>query len=144
VRRGEAARLDWSQLDMAAGEWRQPDHMTKNGEPHRLCLNPFAVEVLESRRRAWAQADSPGDSAKVARVLATGLPRSGLVFPAPRSGGKIETFSKIKDAIVDATKTENAGDGPALEDWTWHDFRRSFASALGAAPRLKPAPLLRV
>jgi integrase len=130
-RRGEAVRLEWSHLDLMAGEWRQPDQMTKNGDPHRLRLHPLAVEVLEGRRRARAEADAAGDPAKVAHILASGAPRSGLVFPAPRSGGKIKTFSKIKVALVTATKSDDGG--AELNGWTWHDFRRSFASALGEA-----------
>ena len=31
-RRGEAAAMDWSHLDLEAAEWRQPGHMTKNRE----------------------------------------------------------------------------------------------------------------
>ena len=130
-RRGEAARLDWSHLDLAAFEWRQPDYMTKNRDPHRLRLHPLAVEVLECRRRARAEADAAGDPIKVARILAAGAPRTGLVFPAPRSGGEIETFSKIKAALVVATTPDDGG--AELGAWTWHDFRRSFASALGEA-----------
>jgi integrase len=90
-RRGEAAKLDWVHLDLAAGEWRQPDHMTKNGEPHRLRLHSLALDVLEARRRSQAEAEGNGDSARIARILAAGAPRSGLVFPAPRSGTEIET-----------------------------------------------------
>jgi hypothetical protein len=56
------------------------------------------------------------------------------VFPAPRSGMEIETFSKIKATLVAATKPDD--DGAALDGWTWHDFGRSFASALGEAGRL--------
>ena len=47
-----------------------------------------------------------------------------MVFPAPVSGRAVDTFTGIKEAI-----TEAAG----LTGWTWHDFRRSFATALGEA-----------
>ena len=33
-RRGEAAALDWTHLNLAGAEWRQPGRMTKNGELH--------------------------------------------------------------------------------------------------------------
>jgi len=132
-RRGEAARLDWSHLDLAAGEWHQPDHMTKNGEPHRLRLHPLAREVSEARRRVRAEAEAVGDPVKFSHILAANAPRSGLVFPAPRSGRKVDTFSDIKAALVDATTPRDDEDGAALANWTWHDFRRSFASVLGEA-----------
>jgi integrase len=82
-RRSEATRLDWSHLDLAAAEWRQPDYMTKNRDPHRLRMHPLALEVLKARRRAWAEAEGGGDPARIARILTAGAPRSGLVFPAP-------------------------------------------------------------
>ncbi len=53
------------------------------------------------------------------------------MFPATRSGGEIGTFTDIKAALVTATKSKD--DGATLDGWTWHGFRRSFASALGGA-----------
>jgi integrase len=128
-RRGEAKRLDWSNIDLAAAEWRQPDKVTKNGDPHRLYLHPLAHQVLVARWRAWAKAEAGGDPEKYAR-LAAQPPKSGLVFPAPRSGGAIDSFTNIKAALVDKTKADG---GDALTGWTWHDFRRSFVSALAEA-----------
>ena len=133
-RRGEAANLDWSHLDLAAAEWRQPSHMTKNRDPHRLHLHALALEVLDARRKALAEVQAGGDSQKAARILAAGAPRSGLVFPAPVSADVLETFTAIKAALATATGPQDGEEGlPALHGWTWHDFRRSFASALGEA-----------
>ncbi len=112
-RRGEAARLDWAHLDLDAAEWRQPSHMTKNRDPHRLHLNALALDVLRARKTATGG--------------------RGLVFPAPKSGGVVDTFSDIKAALVDAAKPQEGDEGAALTGWTWHDFRRSFATALGEA-----------
>ncbi len=114
-RRGEARKLDWSHLDLTAAEWRQPGHMTKNREAHRLHLRTLALDVLGERHKATGG--------------------NGLVFPAPVSGGVLETFSAIKTALVTATgPRDGEGDRTAeLTGWTWHDFRRSFATALGEA-----------
>jgi integrase len=109
-RRGEAARMEWSHVDLDAAEWRQPSHMTKNRDPHRLHLYPLALEVLRSRQQATGG--------------------KGLVFPAPRSGGVVDTFSAIKAALMEAT---NGADSPTRAGWSFHDFRRSFATALGEA-----------
>ena len=105
-RRGEAAALDWSHLDLDGAEWRQPGKLTKNGEAHRLHLHPLALDLL---RRRWAEA---------------GKPKAGLVFPSPEAGRRIQTFSDAK-AVLDTA----AG----LTGWRWHDFRRSFATALAEA-----------
>ncbi len=114
-RRGEAAAMDWSHLDLRAAEWRQPGHMTKNRDPHRLHLHPLTLDVLRERH------------------IATG--GTGLVFPAPLSGGVVDTFTAIKAALVEATAAQDdeADETSALTGWTWHDFRRSFATALGEA-----------
>lgn len=105
-RRGEAARLEWSHLGLAAAEWRQPSHMTKNRDPHRLHLHRLALDILNDRHAA------------------AGKPSSGLVFPAPESGKPVDTFSDLKEVLAEAA---------GLNGWTWHDFRRSFATALGEA-----------
>ena len=57
----------------------------------------------------------------------------GLVFPAPVSGGVVDTFSDIRAELVEATKLGGGEQGSELDGWTWHDFRRSFATALGEA-----------
>ncbi|MDA8249550.1 MAG: tyrosine-type recombinase/integrase [Rhodospirillales bacterium] len=116
-RRGEAAHLDWSHIDLAAAEWRQPGKLTKNRDPHRLHLHPLALDVLKARHQA------------------AGQPRSGLVFPAPVSRQPVDTFTDLKAALVEATKPKDGEDAQVgdLTGWTWHDFRRSFATALGEA-----------
>jgi integrase len=105
-RRGEATALDWRQLDLAGAAWSQPGKLTKNGDPHRLHLHPLALALLQ-RRHAEA-----------------GTPAAGLVFPAPRSGGLLTTWRDAKDELTTLS---------GVSGWTWHDMRRSFASALGEA-----------
>jgi integrase len=105
-RRNEAARLEWSHLNLDSAEWRQPGRLTKNRDPHRLHLHGLALEVLRERQ---ARANS------------------GLVFAAPISGRAVDTFSDMQAELVEATRPD------AVAGWTWHDFRRSFATALGEA-----------
>jgi integrase len=112
-RRNEATHLDWVNVDLSASEWRQPKHMTKNRDPHRLHLHALTIEVLHARQKATGG--------------------KGLVFPAPISGRPVATFADLKAAIVEATKSADGRNGAALDGWTWHDFRRSFATALGEA-----------
>lgn len=105
-RRTEAATLDWSHLDLAGAEWAQPGALTKNGDPHRFHLPPLALEILHRRHDA------------------AGKPAQGLVFPSPSAGKALTTFSQMKREIEATT-------GPAA--WRLHDFRRSFATAMGEA-----------
>jgi integrase len=103
-RRAEAATLEWSHIDLVGMEWRQPGRLTKNNEPHRLHLHPLALAVLRERQKRTGG--------------------SGLVFPSPRSGGVITNFHSLKLSL-----SHNG----VVDGWTWHDFRRSFATALGEA-----------
>ncbi|MCB4825304.1 tyrosine-type recombinase/integrase [Roseicella aerolata] len=97
-RRTEAAKLDWADIDFDGAEWLQRGSVTKNGDLHRLHLHPLALDILRARHEA------------------AGRPKAGLVFPAPRSGKALTTFSTIKAVL--AAKAENEG-------WRIHDFRRS-------------------
>jgi integrase len=108
--------------------------MTKNRDPHRLHLHVMALEVLQARRKALVETQVRSDHQKVTPNLAGAAPRSGLVFPAPVSGDVLQTFTAIKAALVAATGPKDGEEGPpVLAGWTWHDFRRSFATALGEA-----------
>jgi integrase len=105
-RRAEAANLEWDHLDLTAGEWAQPGKMTKNRTPHRIHLPRFVLVILQDRHRE------------------AGHPKTGLVFPSPRSHGAVTTFNELKLALSEKAR---------ISEWSWHDFRRSFATALGEA-----------
>ena len=102
-RRNEAATLDWSHLDLAAGVWTQPGRLTKNGDAHRLPLPGMALAILQARHAA------------------AGKPVAGLVFPSPKAGKVMSSWSDMKAALDAAA---------GLTGWRWHDFRRSFVTAL--------------
>ena len=110
-RRGEAANLDWSHVDLNGAVWTMPGAMTKNGDAHRVHLPELALTILRQRH-----ADA-------------GEPRAGLAFPAPRSGNAIDTFSSVKADVDEAAE---------LAGWRWHDLRRSFATTLGEAGVAEP------
>jgi integrase len=103
-RRSEAARMDWQHVDLKAAIWSQAGKMTKNRQPHRFHLHGLALSILRDRH------------------IAAGCPAAGLVFPAPMSRKAIDTFSDIKAALATAAD---------FADWSWHDFRRAFATELG-------------
>ena len=105
ARRSEIANLRWEHLDINSRVWRQPGRLTKNREEHRLWLHGLAFEIL---MRRWE---------------AAGYPKTGLVFPAPKSGGPLTTFSAMLRALHRAAL--------GVESWSLHDLRRGFASTLG-------------
>jgi integrase len=103
VRRGEGARLAWEDVDLKAGVWTLPGAITKNGDPHRIALHPLARKLLSARHKAM------------------GRPTSGLAFPSPRAGNEVSAWTGMK---------ADMGEAAGFRAWTWHDFRRSFASLM--------------
>jgi integrase len=103
VRRGEAARLAWQDVDLEAGAWTLPGAITKNGDPHRIALPPLVLRILRARHKA------------------EGRPAAGLAFPSPRVGKEVTGWTKMKAEL---------GAAAGFHAWTWHDFRRSFASIM--------------
>lgn len=103
VRRGEAARMAWQDVDLTRGIWTLPGAITKNGDPHRLALPPLVLKPLRARHRDQ------------------GEPARGFVFASSRTAGEISGWSKIKTELATAA---------GFSAWTWHDFRRSFASIM--------------
>jgi integrase len=45
-RRGEVSQMKWSQVDLDAKQWVIPAALAKNGKPHVVPLNDFAVQLL--------------------------------------------------------------------------------------------------
>lgn len=45
-RRGEVSRMTWSQVDLVAEQWVIPAELSKNGKPHVVPLNDFALRLL--------------------------------------------------------------------------------------------------
>ena len=112
VRRSEAARMAWSEVDLDNALWVIPAHRTKSGAPHEVPLSGMAVDLLKS------------------------LPRFAGDFVFSTTGGRtpIKAFHTFKDA-VDARAAKLAP--PGLAEWRFHDLRRSVRtnlSSLGVAP----------
>lgn len=111
VRCGEGARMNWADVDLAAGAWTLPGAITKNGDPHMIALPPAILTMLRARQKAAARAEG----------VAAGPPHEGLVFAAPQSGGPVVRWTWMKTEL---------GTAAGFIAWTWHDFRRSFASIM--------------
>ena len=74
-RSGEVRRMTWDELDLDGATWTIPGTRMKAGRPHRVPLSPRARAILGEARR-----------------LDNG---SGLVFPAPLSGGVLSDMTFI-------------------------------------------------
>jgi integrase len=113
VRRNEAARMTWSEVDLDNALWVIPGCRTKSGTPHEVPLSSMAVDLLRS------------------------LPRFTGDFVFSTNGGRapIKGFGKFKDSI-DARAAELAPP-TGLSNWRFHDLRRTARTnlaSLGVAP----------
>jgi len=113
VRRSEAARMTWSEVDLDKGLWVIPGTRTKAGTDHEVPLSRMAVDLLSS------------------------LPRfAGGEFVFSATGGRtaIKGFGKFKDT-VDARVADLAP--PGIAGWRFHDLRRTARTnlaSLGVSP----------
>jgi integrase len=107
VRRSEAARMVWEEVDLDHGLWVVPGSRTKSGTPHEVPLSNMAVDLLRS------------------------LPRFAGDFVFSTTGGRvpIRAFGRFKDTI-DERVTQLAP--PGLPNWRFHDLRRTARTNLSA------------
>ena len=75
-RSGEVRGARWDEVDLETATWTVPAERMKAGRAHRVPLSDEAIAVLEE-----------------ARALDNG---SGLVFPAPRSGGELSNMAFLQ------------------------------------------------
>ena len=97
-RREEFGGLKWDEVDFDKREIRLPGERTKNGRAHTVPLSDAAMEILQAIPRRE---------------------RRGLVFG--RGEGGFSGWSQSKARLDKRI-------GKAVEPWTLHDLRRTFAT----------------
>lgn len=102
-RRGELSQLKWSQVDLDAKQWVIPAGLSKNGKPHVVPLNDFAIRLLAEIPRLTDDCD--------------------WVFSTTRRS-PISGFSKALRHIHTESETS---------EWRLHDLRRTAASGMARA-----------
>jgi integrase len=102
-RRAEVAGMGWEDIDLAAGEWRQPGVKNKSRTAHVVPLGAHALDIVKRAHEA------------------AGRPSEGLVLPGVRSGGRMDAnLSDLQQVLRQET-------GIAFR---LHDLRRSAVSAM--------------
>jgi integrase len=102
VRPGELRRMEWSELDLDAGEWRIPAAKTKMREAHVVPLSTQAVAIL--------------------RDLAPLTGPDGFVFPGTRSKDRPLSENTLNAALRRM--------GYAADEMTAHGFRALASTRL--------------
>jgi integrase len=116
----EIGQLPWDELNLDFRVWALPGNRSKNGQPLTLHLSRPAVAEL---RELAAQ-----------RATVPALKASPYVFVGA-NGGRIESFSHMKEKL-DEAMAEEAG-GPVAH-FELRDLRRTAASTMA---RLKVSPV---
>lgn len=106
ARRGELFDLRWGAVDLARSVVTFSGPTTKSGLSRRVPLSVEAHKVLT----AW-RAQQP-EKARAA---------DALVFPSPQTGKRLDNISTAWNGLMTAA---------ALDDFTFHGLRHSFASTL--------------
>lgn len=109
MRRGEAAKLTWDQVDLDNRSFEIPEKNTKTRKALNIPICGTLHDVLRRRH------DEYGED--------RGLGREAYVFPAPTKSGHVEE-------LASAFRTIRRTTGVAISA---HDLRRTFATAAEAA-----------
>lgn len=99
-RSGEACSAEWSEVDLEAGVWTQPNSKTKNGRVHRVMLSPQVIAIFKGRAQNGSRWIFPSRNDKPILQKAVGFAQYGARELCP------------------------------LKNWTVHDLRRTALTGL--------------
>lgn len=122
-RRDEVAGMRWDELDLQAKVWALPGKRAKNAKPHLVPLPALAVEILESVPKVELK---PGEPSPYVFTTTGATPISGY------SRAKNTLDRLVLEGRQKAAKER--GEDPeqvkGLEDWRFHDLRRTGSTGL--------------
>ena len=116
-RRGDVAKMRWSQIDLQRKLWIIPARVNKANQQHHVPLSEAMVELLLALKAA--QSDLHGD----------------YVFSLSNGQRAITNFSAEKEGFTERFQAQfeslkKAGD--ELDLWVWHDVRRTLRTHFAA------------
>jgi len=118
-RRDEVRLMTWNELDLERGEWRIPASRAKNKRVHMVPLTDRMIDELKTLKAHYKD---------------LGIDHGDFVFTVTGKG-PYAGQRRLK---------ENLDRESLVEGWVFHDFRRTFATALsrlGISPRDRRACL---
>jgi integrase len=118
-RRDEVRLMAWDELDIDNGEWNLPSSRTKNKKTHLVLLAARVVDELRTLQEHYET---------------LGIESGKYVFTV-KGVGPFAGLKRLK---------ENLNRDSGVQDWVFHDFRRTFSTGLsriGTEPRIRRACL---
>lgn len=110
ARRDEVSGMSWDELRQGDSLWSLPAVRAKNGNAAEIPLSSLAtaaITELAGKVEKW--------------------PRRGLLFSTTGKTA-VSGYSRAKKRLD--TAIEKLNDGEALDHWTFHDLRRTFATGM--------------
>jgi integrase len=108
-RLSEVSGMRWDEIDLENKVWTLPPERVKNGQRHEVPLSNAAIEIISALPRIKTS--------------------KGFVFTTTNET-EVSGFSRAKsrlDAAIGAALPKNA---KLIENWTFHDLRRTTASGM--------------
>lgn len=134
-RRGEAAKMKWTDVDLNKAIWNIPKANAKNGVFHQVPLSAPAIDLLKKMPKIKVDdTDSPFVFTTTGKT-----PVSGFSKAKKRFDSALKAATKAADA-----PNENLDEVDEADGWVLHDMRRTCASGmakLGVAPHIVEAVL---
>jgi integrase len=129
-RRNEVAGMKWDELSREAALWIVPGARAKNSVTTEMPLSPPAVAILD---RVYRTVKGLNDDTEI-----KAWPKTGLVFTTTGKtpvSGHSRAKGRLDRLILKALRKEakELGSDPEevrLEDWRFHDLRRTLATGL--------------
>lgn len=112
LRRDEAAKAQWSEIDWKRAEWTIPAERMKGKVPHTVPLTSEMVSILQAQQ-AWQKAADP--------MKYPALRKTRYIFSSA-GAAPVSGFSKMMGKLRALAAIE--------EHWAMHDFRRTLATLL--------------
>lgn len=122
-RRDEVAGMRWEELDLQAKVWALPGKRAKNAKPHLVPLPALAVQILESVPKLEVK---PGEPSPFVFTTTGTTPVSGY----SRAKNALDRLMLEARQKCAAERGEDPEQAKALEDWRFHDLRRTGATGL--------------
>jgi len=129
---GELLKAKWEHVDLEARYWLIPEENSKNGKPHSIYLNDFAIEYFKLLREIsgwsiWLYPSTKNIDGKTIPVGTRTITKQ-VCDRQREDGGNLKNRTKKSQSLI-------LGNGR----WTPHDLRRTGASLmveLGVMPEV--------
>lgn len=127
---GELIKAEWDHVDFESRYWSIPEENSKNGKPHTIYLNDFALEYLRNLKTlsGWSKWLYPSIDKEANTPVGTRTITKQVSDRQREEGGNLKNRTKKSQSLILSNGR-----------WTLHDLRRTGATLmveLGVMPEV--------